>query len=269
MNLIELTRVLAALVVLTVVCGCGSQTYEQRLDESRKYFTYREKVDSALEKRWWQSGNFGLRFRPPKGFVEIPAPAEEEADLRQPTFLPRALPGLLGAWETTVPVQIEEEPDVSELQAWIFLCTNHKDHLDKFDDPLIEPLKFNTRIIDNIAFNLRYQPPTETEPWPFEEERVPVGTPYVPRKNYVATSLRPLEDRVNIDGSGEVNMNFMLNQYEQGPIQMMLIAAYPSAIDPRYDMHGKIKIAMETLQMTDEIPRPAKAGGAQNTAGGF
>jgi len=251
-----------------VVAGCGSQTYEERLAESQKYFEYRQTVDSILEKQWWQAGEFGLQFRPPKGFVEIPGPmTDEDPDTRQPNFLTRPLPGLIGAWEATVPVDMEGS-DIHEQRAWIFICTNHQDMLAKYDDPLIEPEKFTERLIENIAFNLRYEAPTEADPWPFVEERTPAGTPYVPRKNYVSTNP-PLDERINIQGSGEVNMSFMLNQLDAEPIQMTLIAAYPSAIDTSYRIENRIRTAMETLKLTSDRPAPPRAGGPVTSGGGF
>ena len=124
-----------------VVSGCGSEKYQERLDASSEYFKYRREVDSILETRWWQAGTFGLQFRVPRGFVEIPGPeTEEDPDIRQPDFLPRPLPGLVGAWEAEVPVEIEES-ETTSLRAWIFICTNHADHLKRYEDPLIEPEK--------------------------------------------------------------------------------------------------------------------------------
>jgi hypothetical protein len=261
-----LTRILTGLLAATFVCGCGSQTYEERLEQSKKYFEYRQGVDAVLQKRWWQADGFGLQFRPPKDFVEIPGPAEGEAENRQPPFLPRPLRGLIGAWEATVSVDIEGS-DVTEQRAWIFLCTNHNAFLQKEDDPLIEPEKFTDQMIADLGFCLRYELPTEAEPWPFVEERTPAGTRYVPVKDYIATNPA-LEDRVNIDGSGEVNMSFMLNQYSVDSIQMMLIVAYPTAIDTRYRIEQRIKTAMETLRMTNEIPSKKKML-APTSGGGF
>ena len=265
-------RTLLPLCILSclaaAVCGCGSQTYEDRLAESQKYFEYRQTVDSILEKQWWQAGVFGLQFRPPKGFVEIPGPmTDEDPDTRQPDFLTRPLPGLVGAWEATVPVDMEGS-DTREQRAWIFICTNHQDILAKYDDPLIEPEKFTERLIDNIAFNLRYEAPTETDPWPFVEERTPAGTPYVPRKNYVSTNP-PLDERVNIQGSGEVNMSFMLNQLDADSIQMTLIVAYPTAIDTSYRIESRIKTAMETLKLSSDPPAPPRTSGPVTSGGGF
>ena len=248
------------------VCGCGSQTYQERLNASREYFEYRREVDSILELRWWQAGDFGLEFRVPKGFVEIPGPeTEEDPDIRQPDFLPRPLPGLVGAWEAQVPVEIEDS-DTTELRAWIFICTNHADHLKRYDDPLIEPEKFTDGCVGNIAFNLRYDVPTEEMPWPYDDVRTPSGKPYVPRKNYVAITLQtPLE----IDGSGEIDMNLMLNQYSAGPVQLNLIAVYPVDIESSYRIERRIRLAMETLRLSEEVPRPPRAGAPQSSGGGF
>lgn len=262
----SLTRILTGLLAAIFVGGCGTQTYEERLEQSRKYFEYRQSVDAVLQPRWWQADGFGLQFRPLKDFVEIPAPAEGEADSRQPRFLPRPLRGLVGAWEATVPVDIEGS-DVTEQRAWIFLCTNHDAFLQKEDNPLIEPEKFTDQMIEDIGFCLRYELPTEENPWPFVEERTPAGTRYVPVKDYVAT-MPPLEDRVNVDGSGEVNMSFMLNQYTVEAIQLTLIAAYPTGIDTRYRIEGRIRTAMETLRMTNEIPSKKKMT-APTSGGGF
>lgn len=260
-----LTRILTSLLAAIILCGCGSQAYEERLEQSKKYFEYRQEVDAVLQTRWWQAGSFGLEFRPPKDFVEIPGPAEEEADNRQPTFLPRPLRGLVGAWEATVPVDIEGS-EVTEQRAWIFLCTNHDAFLKKEDDPLVEPDKFTEQFIADLAFSLRYEAPTEEAPWPFVEERTPAGTRYVPVKDFISTNP-PLEDRINIDGSGEVNMSFMLSQYTVGSIQMTLIAAYPSGIDTRYRIEGRMKTAMEILRLSDEIPSKKKAQAVSSGAG--
>ena len=256
------------LLILTAgfVCGCGSQTYQERLDASSQYFEYRQGVDSILETRWWQAGDFGLEVRIPRGFVEIVGPeTEEEPDTRQPNFLPRPLPGLVGAWEAEVPVETEGT-ETAERRAWIFICTNHADHLKRYDDPLIEPEKFSDGLVANLSFNLGYREPTDEEPWPFDEVRTPTGTPYVPRKNYVATTL---EDRVNIDGSGEINMNFMVNRYSAGSVQMALIAVYPVEIESSYRIENRIRRTMETLRLSEDVPRPQRAGAPQGSGGGF
>ncbi|MDA0589822.1 MAG: hypothetical protein O2820_18105 [Planctomycetota bacterium] len=262
----RLTRFLSGLLAASIVCGCGSQAYEERLEQSRKYFEYRQGVDAVLQPRWWQADGFGLQFRPPADFVEIPGPAEGEPDHRQPGFLPRPLRGLIGAWEATVDVDIEGS-DVAEQRAWIFLCTNHEAFLRKEDDPLVEPEKFTDQMIGDIGFCLRYAAPTAEEPWPFVEERTPAGTRYVPVKDYIVTNPT-LDDRVNIDGSGEVNMSFMLNQYTVDSIQMMLIVAYPTAIDTRYGIENRIRTVMETLRMTNEIPSKKKMK-VPTSGGGF
>ena len=260
-----LTRVLTGLLATIFICGCGSQAYEERLEESRKYFEYRQSVDAVLQPRWWQADGFGLQFRPLKDFVEIPGPAEGEPDHRQPPFLPRPLRGLVGAWEANVPVDIEGS-DVTEQRAWIFLCTNHEAFLRKEDDATVEPEKFTDQMIADLGFCLRYDEPTEERPW-FTEERTPAETRYVPVKDYGVT-VQPFEHTVNIAGSGQVNMSFMLNQYAVGPIQMMLIVAYPTGIDTRYGIEGRIKTAMEALRLTEEIPSKKKVL-APSSGGGF
>ena len=72
-----------------------------------------------------------------------------------------------------------------------------------------------------------------------------------------------------IGGSGQVNMNFMLNQFSAGSIQMTLIAIYPLEIESSYRIENRIQLAMETLRLSEDVPRPPRAGAPQSSGGGF
>ena len=252
--------VLTALVAASCA-GCGTQAYEERLQETARYYTYRQRVDTALEKVVWKQ--FGVEFRPPKGFREIPGPTEEAPhDMRQPPFINRDLPGLLGAWQGETRIDVPGL-EADSLRGFIFLCTNHSRFLELDDEN--PPMELRNDVAEVLGPALGFDPPSVT-PWTFEEVRAPRGTAYVKRKTYDWILL----DRVtrNIDAQ-DIEMDFRLYRYDVGEIQLVLVSAIPQEdlLDPRERIYSGLEIAMETLQMTGDIPR--RQAGGQSSGGGF
>jgi len=58
-------------VTLVVAAGCGRETYERRLEESKHYFTYLDKLNQNLAAPW---AGRGIKLRVPKQFQEIAGP---------------------------------------------------------------------------------------------------------------------------------------------------------------------------------------------------
>lgn len=260
-----LLSLFASLVVATFI-GCGSQTYEQRLAETAKYYEYRQKVDSALERTAWQE--FGVQLRLPKGFREIPGPTEEDNhDARQPNFLTKPLPGLIGAWQGEVHVEIPDREDPT-LPAWIFVCTNHQRFLDKQSDPTSTPALHIEDLSNVLAAELKYEPDTALNRWTYEEIRAPIGTPYVPRKTYEWILL---DGERNIAGT-RVTMDFRLVRYYVDEIQFCLLTVVPSEkIVDRRDwrrLYTAIDLAMENAVVSGDKPRAQNAG-TPASGGGF
>ena len=258
--------VLAGITGSTLV-GCGSQAYEQRLAETAKYYAYRQRVDSALELRAWQK--YGIQMRLPKGFQEIPGPVEEdEHDGRQPDFLSRPLPGLIGAWQTEVYVEIPERESPS-MPAWIFLCTNHERFLNLQIDPTDTPELLLEDLSNALAAELRYEPDTALNRWTYEETRAPAGTPYVPKKTYESIKLEDENER-NINKE-RVRMQFRLIRYYVDQIQFCLLTVVPhDEILDRRDwrkVYNGIDLMMENLVVSGEVPRKQLSGPATSGAG--
>ena len=261
-----LLAVLAGITGGTLV-GCGSQAYEQRLAETAKYYAYRQRVDSALDLRAWQK--YGIQMRLPKGFQEIPGPVEEdEHDGRQPDFLKRSLPGLIGAWQTEVYVEIPERESPS-MPAWIFLCTNHERFLNLQNEPTDTPELLLDDLSKVLADELLYEPDTALTPWSYEETRAPAGTPYVPRKTYESITLED-ENARNINGE-RVRMQFRLIRYYVDQIQFCLLTVVPhDEILDRRDwrkFYNGIDLMMENLVVSGEVPRKQQSGPATSGAG--
>lgn len=255
---------LLAVVAIAATAGCGMQQYEERLNETEAYFAYRQKIDTALETTVWRGQPYNLEFRPPKGYREIPGPDEEGGhDPRQPPFINYRLPGLIGAWQGQVRVEIEGT-DTDRLPAFLFLCTNHSRFLELDDEN--PPDLFLTDILENIAPALDYGPPSEGG-WQWTEIRSPRGVKaYVPRKTFEWINLRDVTCNISDE---QLAMDFRIHHFANGPIQMALISVVPqeSMIDPRERIEQGLEYAMEQLQMGSEVPR--KTGAVQSSGGGF
>lgn len=244
----------ASLFVMGIL-GCGSQTYEQRLAESAKYFEYRQRLDSALEMRAWQGT--GIEIRPPKGFIEMPAPGADEADQRQPAFFKRPLPGLVGAWSAELRVDVPNL-DPPTRPAWVLACTNQRMHVDRETNNNIFPANFSADLADTLADNFGFKRNTAANPWKFTEERVPKGTPYVPYKSFDYIVLDETIDGVVYD--------IILYRYSVKDIQLAIVVIAPQVLDRREKLTDKLFFMMEQLTMTGEIPKSAAK--KQATSGG-
>ena len=267
---------LLTLIPLTL-SGCGTQTYEDRLAASTAYFSYRQQVDSLLESRAWK--NEGITFRPPKSFSELPpppsAPDEDSPtppDTRQPPFLTHKLPGLVGAWQSQLRVEIPES-DVDELPAWLLICTNHGDFRRKFDNPQIIPAAFMENLTNAVADCTGYARSTAIEPWKFTEVRAPSGTAYVPRKDYDWILLSDPEMTFEVEGQ-KVRYDFRVYRYFIGQnIQFALVTIVPSddILARSSRPYDAIDMAMEQMTATDEVPRTRSGApaAAPISGGGF
>lgn len=244
--------------------GCGTETYEKRLSESVAYFQYREKLDLSLELRPWS--NFGIDFRPPKGFVEVAPPPEGEPDQRQPEFLSPTMPGLIAAFKGEVKVDIPNS-EVRSLPAWVLLCSNHQSWLERETNPKIQPSVYLADLADSLADGFHaddgrpFKRHSNIDPWKFTDERVPRGTPYVPIKNY---DYIPLGDTFK-----GVETDVFFFRYVVKDIQLGVIAIAPKQVDRRERFFEKLSLGMEQLTMSDAIPRSQKKSAKPVSGGGI
>ena len=276
MNLPTRTAALSACltVVVSVLSGCGTQTYEDRLAASSAYFSYRKQVDSLVEQRAWKSE--GISFRPPRGFEELPppppAPDEDSPpppDTRQPEFLTPKLPGLVGAWQSQLRVEIPDS-DVEELPAWLLICTNHGDYREKFQNPQIIPAAFMENLTNAVADITGFARSTAIDPWDFTEVRSPAGIAYVPRKDYDWILLSDPEMTFDVNGQ-QVRYDFRLYRYFVGQnIQFALVTIVPSddILARSSRPYDAIDMAIEQMTATDEVPRTRTGGPAVAPASG-
>lgn len=247
-----------------VSLGCGAQAYESRLKETNLYFKYREKLDKALDKRPFEE--LGVSIRVPLGFTRISAGNDDKHDARQPTFFKTQLPGLMAAWQKNN-IEVEGTGDaVTELPAWMFLCTNHQRWLEKTSDSKVDPLDFRFDIAQMLAAELSGYSANDVSKWQYHDERVPRQNEkaYVPRKDY---SWIILDDTLRLPDGQRVEMEVMLTVYFKAEIQLALISVAPKNLARRDNFYSPIQLCMETLEMTGEAPRPKTEG--PKTGGGF
>lgn len=246
--------------------GCGTETYEQRLNETAQYFAYTDKRNQALSNVWSSpAGNPTVKMRVPVEFKlmnaptvapesdpEEPATTETEPteiiDPRQPDYIDIKLPGLEGAWNVELPVDLENES--VDRPAYLYVLSNHKLLQEKRMD---EALNFRSDVLAEIerAFNV-YLDPDE-----FTIEQFPQGKGYIAPKEYEFGTFQPEEQIAGVD----YQVDFY--QAESGNNQVIILLVLPKNVN-----HGsKLKEHMDYSLETVEILSPQSGGGGQNASG--
>jgi len=234
--------------------GCGAETYERRLEETRKYFEYLQNVNQALTPAPWTE--FGIELRVPKQFELIPPPSGATdaqghpqpvppgSDPRQPRFLNLELPGLLAAWRATVPV--DTESGTRDLPAYLYLCSNHFLWLQKENDPDVDPLSFDVDFGRRLAPLVGVSPPTADYDWQWTEERIPKPGSYVPSKLFDTITFE-----VTIRG---VKYDLSLFRHQAQDIHVILMYLVPQDVAPQVRLSRAIEYSLHTLMVSSEVP---------------
>lgn len=89
-------RFCLGIAVMVTAAGCGTATYEKRIEDSAALFSYLQGFEQNLEASTWQRQDLGLSMRTPKPF-SAPLAAEGVNQL-----LDAPLPGVIEAWAATL-----------------------------------------------------------------------------------------------------------------------------------------------------------------------
>ncbi len=255
----------------SILCiGCGSAEYERRLEETKKYFAYLDRVNTSLARPWDGSG-FGVVVRVPNQFELLDAPEPElEEDGNERPILPQddprqpdhgTLPGLIGAWEWIVTAESEDEDELEEEEntssCYIYLLGNHQMWLDRKNDAEIEPLEFFSIAEQAIADAFRLPVPTEDEdsPWKWEAERIPSKGGYQPQQDFDFVEFTEYE--IN-----NVTSSLIIYRHEANDIQIMLLILVPAEVLEGQNLSKRITYMLEWLKVSDATPsrhRPSAA----------
>ncbi len=258
---------LAGLVSTTLLAaGCGADTYQDRLTQTRRYFEYLDQVNVALNRAFKFEG---FEIRVPKLFEQlIPAavpkegepPAEQLAPDVDPArlgYFPNVMPeGVLASWKGTVRTEGPGQSD-GEAPAYVHLLSNWGRWIEKQTNNDIEPPRYLADLTNQIANALNLQADTSDSPWDWDMMR---GlSPYVAKKKIESITIELLEHNPPLE------VHFY--KTEAKDVQCALLLILPKAIDAREKMDSKIKLTLETLKLPSSPPQKAPAKGAP--VGGF
>lgn len=257
-------------LLLTVSCvlnGCGSETYEQRLKETAKYFEYVDIRNQALANSWSAPT---VSLRTPAEFKQINAPIPESTtdsedpnseeaeavdpeptqtvDPRQPDYVDLVLPGLEGAWRVEVPVEMEN--DTEDHPAYLYVLSNHYLLKEKLTD---EALGFHDEINNQIAGAFNHALNIEE----FTTEKYPQEKGYSVPKSYLVGSFEP---ETEING---VPYQIKLYLAEAGDNKVALLLVIPKNVSGRAKLSDHMDFSLETV----EIVSP-RGGGRNNSSSG-
>ncbi len=170
--------------------GCGSGKYEERLQNSVKYFDYVDKLNQNLsEPASFQNG--AISYRAPLQFEQLqaPLPADYDKDgnllpgkndLRQPIFIPGLVfEGLEAAWITNFPAA-----GGKSFPGYLFIVTNRNFYLD--DDLAQRALEFSDKTVADIASTLHTAVPDGLD---WTAQTVPENATYSKPVHYKMISL--------------------------------------------------------------------------------
>ena len=242
--------------------GCGSRTYEARLQETANYFRYLDTLNQNLQEEWRGSG---IQVRVPKQFELMPAPPKPAADKageepaageeplhdpRQPDYLEFEIPGLVAAWKAVVDVDDRD----AGVPAYVYIASNYPMWLE--DGGAKRAVRLHEDFAAQLAGALGKQLPDPNE-WS-EETFPPRGKKgYVSRKAYTSITLTP--DRP-IQG---VITDFTIYLYKVQDIQIVILTVIPRDVGRRENLKERIALCLETLKVSGEKPsRPNEPGGS-------
>jgi len=256
----------AAMLCLSAT-GCGAKTYEGRLQETAKYFSYLDKLNQNLKEEWRGSG---IQIRVPKQFELMPPPPKPAGgktgkkvprreqprhDPRQPDYLKFAIPGLIAAWKAAVDV----EDHGAKVPAYIYIASNYPIWIE--EGGAKRAGRLHEDFSDRLAGALG-KPLPDPKEWS-EENFPPRGKKgYVSRKAYTTITFTP--DR-RIHG---VITEFAVYLYQVKDIQIVILTVIPRDVSRRENLSERTALCLETLKASGQKPsRPGKSGGG--TSVGF
>ena len=185
-------RVCLALVVLAAVCfvsGCGSKTYEERLDKTKSYYKFIERLNQNLGAPYAENG---VVLRTPKQFVSVPKPRRsvpagndesgegeeastdetngesadafadspfgqdpEDVDPRLPDHIDFELPGLLNVWSADLSTFNAGSGAAESAKGYLYLLGNYEYwQTYKTKNQIGDPLKFYEDLRDALSAGL-------------------------------------------------------------------------------------------------------------------
>jgi len=262
---------LVGVIVAAVAAGCGRDAYERRLEESKRWFTYIDKLNQNLAPQWIGRG---VKLRVPIQFQVIPGPKPkpkkgaakgggndapkdagdppaEERDPRQPTFADITLPGLVGAFSTKLATAGKGHE-----MGYLYVLTNGELLGRKGSDE--KAAQFNNTVIHTIAQAVgQPDPPLEK----LANNSVPKADPkdaWVPKRTF--KMIRP-----GFPASIPPEKDYRIEIYncKEQKNEVSIVYVLPENVSPAEKLATNIDLSLETLEITG---RSAIAGSPEAKA---
>lgn len=256
-------RLCAGAVLLCLFAGCGTETYERRLEETRKYFEHLETLDRELTPAWQQSD---IQWRVPAQFRLIEKPASEEGengpsnpsdDPRQPSYFgddTEEWPGLLGAWRTS------EEPFPHS--AYVYLLSNIEMWAAEDDEVVEDAAEFPEKLALERIYGALGKPVPDEAEW--STVQIPGSPAYVAPKAYKTRHEKDL----TIQGA-ESDVWLYRNSAKDN--RVLIVFVVPREAEPPVEQR-EIELSLETLYIPTQKPtkggEPSDGGGGGGDSGG-
>ncbi|HEY3968683.1 MAG TPA: hypothetical protein VGM05_29310 [Planctomycetaceae bacterium] len=259
-----------------LLAGCGADTYEERLKNTRAMFAHQEQLNANLTGAWGDQET-GVSLRVPLQFVMLPPPVkpapdpaaeaakaaakkkgekveeEEEVELiddRQPSYMNLGLPGLRGAFRAPLNA-IGDNNALIEGDGFLYVLTNH--HL---ADQADQAKEFEKQVIQTLSEALH----KIVEPSDWKDDHFPPDAKAkasfvksVPYKNVTLTSDEEIAGYFR---------EFTAYLYEQGDIQVVVLIVLPKDVEPSAKLAERIPLCLETLVVSGNRLIAPSAGGA-------
>jgi hypothetical protein len=249
---------------LAVLSGCGSATYEDRLQQTRDLYEYLHLVETHLASPAWNRSEFGLAMRVPKPFgrpMEGPEVTIDEdeneirgPDPRHPDILGIDLPGLIEGWSAELPGD-----DESPVAARFYVMSNHERFLTR-DDGGLPPDEFHADLERLLMNAFQVAIPDGEAARPADNARFRHQVPargsqharYTTPKDYIAIRFVPNEP------IGGESLQGLLYQRREGNVQAAILILAPTSLSATF--RQRIDLALQTFQVSPETPQRAAPG---------
>ena len=246
-----------------LVIGCGTEYYQERLNETARQFAYYHKLNENLGEKWI---NAGIELRVPEQFEpdlvaeSVTGENDEIVQVlvpRQPEYFEGLeLPGLVGSWQAAVD---SPSAGAQPAAAYLYVMTNR----DLFLNPETRntAADFHTLVLESVCAGAGIEPPEATRP-PWNEDTFP-PVPETGGPSFSATrntfnwislvSPNPVEGAIR---------EFRLYLQTVGDIQTAYLYVIPTDVSASEHIHDRIDLSFETLKVDATIPQAGPEGGA-------
>lgn len=284
---LTLQALCATVLLAGLLCGCGSKTYEERLETTKKYYDYIDRLNQNLGS---QNDISGVSLRLPKQFMLIPAPprrpkpkppaggdpagetAEEEPrDPRQPDHLDIELPGLIAAWEANLDAVngTGGSTQSAMLPGTIYLLSNHE-YWRTFKTPkqTIDPTKFHEELMKTLEGALgvrvnereRGSEADRVNKWFIEVVPDAKDEQFAPKKEIRTITLVP-ESEQESESDNDFPREYQVYLFANGDMKIALIYALPRNVSTGEDLLDRIRFSLQTLNVSPDKPSGTRSKG--------